>query len=61
MSQLIDYWNTNIDNYDRARDGSIKCWDSYLVHSGLECHCTALYWNIYKLEIGNVIYDGSLF
>ena len=34
---------------------------SYLVHSGLECDCTALYWNIYKLEIGNLIYDGSLF
>ena len=60
MSQLIDYWNNNIDNYAGAQ---LNAAIPYLGHSQLECHSqhSLLYWNIYKLEIGNVIYDGSLF
>ena len=62
MSQLVDDWNNNIDNYDRDREVQLNAGIPYLVHTGLECHSiAALYWNIYKLEIGNLIYDGSLF
>ena len=60
MSKLINNWNNNIDNY--AGD-QLNAGKPYLVPSKRECHSqhSLLYWNIYKLEIGNVIYDGSLF
>ena len=68
MSQLIDYWNNNIDNYTRGQLSAVM---AYLVYREQEYHrpvgdCSSRIvvtsnYNIYKLEIGNMIYDGSLF
>ena len=59
MSGLIDYWNNNTNNYSRAQLSAVM---PYLVYGNLNSTTSSQhYYNIYKLEIGNVIYDGSLF